>query len=80
MAKHFDKEIEHAIDFGCSTFVAGMNYPEDELFKERVNKIAKQYEDDTINFISVNLPKDNGECLKSFFILLADWEIYSYET
>ncbi len=77
LKKHFDKEIFHAIDWGCSTFVAGMKYPEESLFSERVLEISKCYKQGEINLVQFNEPDD--EKLKLIFLRIADWEIYSYE-
>ena len=76
LKKHFDKEIEHAISFGCSVFMAGKSGIENEIFKERVMIASRHYKDGEITFLAVD--KSNEE-LKDFFIQLADWEIYSYE-
>ena len=73
---HFDKEIEHAIDFGCSTFVSGINAFEDKLFCERVMEIAKYYQESEICHIGIDKSDDE---LKELFIAISDWEIYSYE-
>ena len=77
LSKHFDKEIEHAIDWGCSIFISGKKYPEDALFAERVEKIAKFYQEGEIKLIQIDEPDD--EQLKNIFMRIADWEIYSYE-
>ncbi len=77
LVKHFDKEIEHAIDWGCSVFLAGTNYPEDDIFAERVMEAAKHYAEGVIKVVRVKEKSD--EKLKSHFIDVADWEIYSYE-
>lgn len=78
LSKHFDKEIEIAIGRDCSVFVAGTNYPEDILFEERVREASKFYEDGDIRFLAVENASEDE--LASFFIQIADWEIYSYET
>lgn len=77
LKKHFDEEIERAIDWGCSTFVAGMKYPEDKLFSEMVLKASKRYKQGEINLVQFEEPDD--EKLKHIFIRIADWEIYSYK-
>ena len=76
LEKHFDKEIEQAIDFGCSTFVAGTKYPEDKIFRERVNKIAKYYKEGQIKFVAIENAADAE--LTDILIKSASWEIYSY--
>ena len=76
LAKHFDKEIENAINMGCTVFVSGTKYPEDEIFKQRVEIAAKAYADGEVNYAGITVLDDNE--LKNLFILIADWEIYSY--
>ena len=76
LVKHFDKEIEHAIDWGCSTFIAGTKHPEDHIFAQRVMEAAKYYTKGEISLL--RLEEENDEKLKQRFIELADWEIYSY--
>ena len=78
LEKHFDKEIEIAIGRGCSIFVCGKKYPEDEIFAERVMEAAKHYADDEISL--VRMAEEDDDKLKKMFIDIADWEIYSYET
>ena len=76
--KHFDREIEHAIDWGCTSFVTGTKYPEDEIFAQRVINMSKYYAKGEIKLVQLN--EKNDEILKSRFIKMADWEIYSYES
>lgn len=76
LPKHFDKEIEHAINFGCSVFMAGLCGIENEIFKERVLNASKYYKDGEIKFLAIDKTEEE---LKDLFIQLADWEIYSYE-
>ena len=76
LIKHFDKEIEKAISFGCTTFISGKNYPEDKLFEERVKEWAKKYATDEIQYVGITAPDDE---LKNLFRHIADWEIYSFE-
>ncbi len=76
LIKHFDREIEHAIDWGCSFFMTGTKYPEDKLFAERVTNMAKYYNHGEIKLVCLN---DDDETLKKLFIQIADWEIYSYD-
>ncbi len=77
LEKHFDKEIEIAIGRGCSIFLCGKKYPEDEIFVQRVKEAAKHYAEGEIT-VSV-MSEDDDEKLKKLFIDIADWEIYSYE-
>ena len=77
LKKHFDKEIEIAIGRGCTVFLCGKKYPEDEIFALRVTENAKHYASGEI--ILGKIDEENDERLKSLFINLADWEIYSYD-
>lgn len=77
LKKHFDKEIHHAVDWGCSIFVTGTKYPEDAVFSERVKEISKFYAEDEIRLVQLQEPDDAK--LKDMFLQIADWEIYSYE-
>ena len=72
------REIEKAIEFGCSYFVAGINDEEEKLFAERVEKAASYYADGEITMIGIEDFKSVDE-MKKFFIEIADYEIYSYE-
>jgi len=78
LVKHFDREIEKAIDFGCIYFVAGTNDEAEKLFAERVEKAASFYADGEIQMIGIEDFKSVDE-MKKFFIEIADYEIYSYE-
>ena len=78
LKKHFDREIEHAIDWGCSVFLAGRKYPEDALFSERVKEMSRFYKEGEIRFFHIDEPDDDK--LKRLFIGIADWEIYSYDS
>lgn len=78
LKKHFDGEIDNAISRGCTTFVTGKRYPEDELFAERVLVAAKEYPNENISLIFANPELKSDEDLKKYFIDIADWEIYSY--
>lgn len=78
LAKHFDREIERAIEFGCNYFVAGINDEEEKLFAKRVEKAASYYADGEIHMIGIEDFKSVDE-MKKFFIEIADYEIYSYE-
>jgi len=77
LIKHFDKEIDNAIARGCTSFLTGTKYPEDEIFAERVKNAAKYYKDGEIKLI---LMEESDEKLKKRFIEIADWEIYSFNT
>ena len=76
LEEHLDHEIERAIDKGCSIFFAGTLHPEDDIFAQRVENIAKFYADGEIIIKRVN--DDTDEALKNCFISIADWEIYPY--
>jgi len=76
--KHFDGEIDNAISRGCTTFVTGKHYPEDELFAERVLVAAKEYTNKNISLIFADPELKSDEDLKKYFVDIADWEIYSY--
>ena len=77
LEKHFDKEIEIAIGRGCSIFVCGKKYPEDEIFAQRVQEAAKHYAPDEISLVT--MAETDDDKLKKIFIDIADWEIYSYD-
>lgn len=77
LEKHFDREIEIAIGRGCSIFVCGKKYPEDEIFAQRVREAAKHYAEDEITLVA--MAEEDDAKLKKIFIDIADWEIYSYE-
>ena len=49
LEKHLDKEIQDAINFGCTVFISGKNYPEDKVFEERVKEAAKKYNIEAAN-------------------------------
>ena len=72
---HFDREIEHAINWGCSVFMTGTKYYEDEIFAQRVENMSKYYQDGEIKLIKI---EESDEMLKKRFIAIADWEIYAY--
>ncbi|MBQ3119081.1 MAG: hypothetical protein IJC10_04895 [Clostridia bacterium] len=76
LIRHFDREIDIAIGRGCTIFLTGTKYPEDEIFAERVKNMAKYYSDGEIKLICLDEP---DEALKEKFIQVADWEIYAYE-
>ena len=78
LKKHFDGEIDNAISRGCTTFVTGRRYPEDELFAERVFAASREYPDIDIKLVFANPELASDEELKGYFISIADWEIYSY--
>ena len=78
LKKHFDGEIDNAISRGCTTFVTGKRYPEDELFAERVLVAAKEYHNENISLVFADPKLKSDEDLKKYFISIADWEIYSY--
>ena len=77
LIKHLDREIDIAIGRGCSQFLTGMRYPEDEIFAQRVQNAAKFHKEGEINLITVNDCTD--EELRRRFISLANWEIYAYD-
>lgn len=77
LEKHFDREIEIAIGRGCSIFVCGKKYPEDEIFAERVRHAAKRYAEGEISLVA--MAEEDDANLKKTFIDIADWEIYSYD-
>ena len=77
LIKHFDREIEHAIDWGCTVFVTGTQHSEDKIFAQRVTNMSKYYADGEIKL--VQLEEKSEKILRSLFINIADWEIYSYE-
>ena len=76
--RHFDGEIDNAISRGCTTFVTGKRYPEDELFAERLLASAKEYPNKDIKLVYANPEFKSDDELKKYFIDIADWEIYSY--
>ncbi len=76
LEEHLDREIEIAIDRGCSIFFAGTLHPEDDIFAERVENFAKLYEDGEIFMNRVK--DDTDEAVKNRFISIANWEIYPY--
>ena len=77
LEKHLDREIDIAIGRGCSVFLTGMRYPEDEIFAERVINISKFYAEGEV--VLKPIDKGSEEELKRFFTAVADWEIYPYE-
>ena len=80
LIKHFDREIDMVISRGCSTFWAGTKYPEDEIFSHRVLNMAKYYDKDEIE-VKIFTDRDNyDEEIKKFFMMIADLEIYAYDT
>ena len=77
LKEHLDKEIERAVEFGCTTFIFGKKYPEDKIFEERIKERAKKYAENEITYAGITVEDD--EELKNLFIQIADWECYSYE-
>ena len=78
LKRHFDREIDNAISRGCTKFVTGKRYPEDELFAERVSAAAKEYPNKDIRLTFADPELKSDEDLKNYFIGIADWEIYAY--
>ena len=76
LEKHLTKEIEIAIGRGCSVFLTGMRYPEDEIFAEKVKQAAKFYADGEV--VLKTIEKGTDEELKHFFVSVADYEIYPF--
>ena len=76
LEKQLDKEIQDAINFGCTVFVSGKNHPEDKVFEERVKEAAKRYGIGEVQYVGITAPEDE---LKDLFIHIADWESYAYE-
>ncbi len=76
LEKHLDKEIQDAINFGCTVFISGKDHPEDKIFEERVKEAAKKYDTGEIQYVGISA---SDEDLKNLFIHIADWESYSYE-
>lgn len=77
LKRHLDKEIERAIEFGCSVFVSGKKHPEDKIFEERVKEAATHYQPGEVCYVGITVEDDKE--LKNLFIHIADWEVYSYE-
>ncbi len=75
LIEHLDREIDIAIGRGCSVFLTGTKYPEDEIFAQRVLNMTKYYQDGEIKLVKI---EECDEVLKNRFIELADWEIYAY--
>ena len=76
LEKHLDKEIQDAINFGCTVFISGKNHPEDKVFEERVKMAASQYAPGEIRHVGISAPDEE---LNNHFIHIADWESYAYE-
>ena len=77
LEKHLTREIEIAIGRGCSVFLTGMRYPEDEIFAEKVKEAAKFYAEGEV--VLKTIEKGSEEELKNFFMSVADYELYPYE-
>ena len=77
LIEHFDREIDIAIGRGCSVFMTGTKYPEDEIFSQRVINMSKYYAKEEIKLIQVE--EECDETLRRHFIEVADWEIYAYD-
>ena len=80
LVKHFDREIDMAIARGCTTFWAGTKYPEDEIFINRAKNMAKYYAKNEIDVRTFSDRENYDEEIKKFFLTIADWEIYAYDT
>ncbi len=72
LVKYFDTEIEKAILFGCSVFMAGKNTYEEKLFAQRVQKAAKYYADGEVVFVGLNM---SDKKLYDFFVKKSDFDI-----
>ena len=77
LEKHLTKEIEIAIGRGCSVFLTGMRYHEDEIFAEKVKEAAKFYAEGEV--VLKTIEKSSDEELKHFLMSVADYEVYPYE-
>ena len=76
LEKHLDKEIQDAINFGCTVFISGKNHPEDKVFEERVKLASERYGMGEVQYVGISAP--DAELL-DLFIHIADWESYAYE-
>ena len=80
LIKHLDREIDMAIARGCTTFWSGDKYPEDEIFITRAKNMAKYYAEGEIEVKVFQTCENYDEEIKKFFMEIADWEIYAYDT
>ena len=53
LAEHFDRKLQVSFGRGCTTFITGTKYPEDEVFAESVLKVAKIYTDSEVQLICI---------------------------